>query len=237
MRDLKMSEVTGNVRDLCVISDIKVNTMASEEMENNSEYYLAILKKKTKGTNKENSCMDIFQDVYLSIKLAELNGEGFDETRGLEVSHFIRGRLSGYLKNSKYEGKEDNLDVIYASGLESEENGIDFIYANSADDYDLEEEVIQTDIEESLRYLVIEGNSVGVNILHMIKNPEQFVGTGDGKISEACKRVLGMIKEKLSTECLEELWQVLAYEDKGARTLAIEKIERELQETGELWGI
>lgn len=239
MRDFGMSLIPENIACINVVEDIEVDTSATEEYLACMDYYISLIKSKASKYPEHIDEMDVYQDVYLSLQASELRGEGYNPDRGFTVRQFISGRIEGYLKNEKYRGKDSKVKSIAASGSvgEDDENGIAFLYNNHADDYDLEAEIIASDLEESLRFLVVEGNSVGVNLLHMIKNPKEFVGDGNGKIPQSAKQIMQMLKKKLSKECLEELWEVLSYENKGARTLAIEKIEREMEETGALWGI
>lgn len=238
MKDFGMELIPENIASMNVVQDMEICTTATDEYLDCMDYYVSLIKSKASKYPEQIDAMDVYQDVYISLQASELRGEGYDPCRGFTVRQFISGRIEGYLKNEKYRGKENKIKSIAASGGDEDENGIAYLYNNHADDYDLEAEVIESELEESLRFLVAEGNSVGVNLLQMIKNPKEFVGESDSdRISDAARHVMQMLKKKLSKECLEELWEVLSYENKGARTLAIEKIEREIEETGTLWAI
>lgn len=124
---------------------------------------------------------DLYTDVYLSIKQAELDGNGYDETADTNVRQFVYGRLKGYSKNKAYSSKyvecrSGCVLVAASSNSDDDDNlsGFQAAYKNasSIDEMgliDLEMSV-KNAIEDCIRYC----SDTGIKITDVFRNVEQI---------------------------------------------------------------
>lgn len=155
-----------------------INTEASDFMvENIHEIKNNLLKMSVDPDHID----DLYNDVYISIKQAELDGNGYDETADTNVRQFVYGRLKGYSKNKAYSSKyvecrSGCVLVAASSDSDDEDNlsGFQAAYKNasSIDEMDLIdlELSVKSAIKDCIRYC----SKTDIKITDVFRNVEQI---------------------------------------------------------------
>ena len=158
-----------------------INTEASDFMSDNISEILTSIAKM--GVDKS-KIHDLYTDVYLSIRDAEMNGRGFNEDYDLSVRNFVFGRLKKYSLNKKYDPKyienknngEYTLIAASCSGDDEEEiNGFQAAYKNAAeiDNIDGIDDALSLKdaIETCIDYL----HGTNINVISLFRSVENIV--------------------------------------------------------------
>lgn len=141
---------------------------------------------------------DLVSDVWVSIRSAELNGEGYDisysnEDDIITVEEFVYGRIKGYSRNVKYHSgvmekrlnRSDitkSIEVIPASFDETTEldnlNGFQKAYAMAASYDNLDSVEAELSLRNNIEYCLSFDEEVGFSILNLFKNIHMFSDGG-----------------------------------------------------------
>lgn len=147
---------------------------------------------------------DLVNDVYLSIKRKELNGEVYDERRSGSVEGYIVSTIRKYAKNQKYLRPTFDDDVVAVDSLEdiddidyhNTEGAVKLAYLDGIKTYDdLDMVIIENDLKEDIEYILQFEEHIGDislrKILHFISGDISLNIEGiDNTIFASLKRIL-----------------------------------------------
>lgn len=185
--------------DCGLFQNAEINNEASRYIEENFDKLVKWAHYKTKEpVDMFDKALNLVEDVYISIKEAENNGNGYSLEKSndgdiVTVEQFVYGRLEGYSKNIRYRfmpgvseyrrvGTDKNSDNIFSvtcassNGDEEAENlsAIQLAF-NNAPAYD---DIIESDIDVSLRQNIdfcLEFRSrTSIDILRIFNNIEHL---------------------------------------------------------------
>lgn len=205
-----------SIKEMCILKDIEICTTASEYFNDNYKEILEkakiIASKEAKGQNI--LYQDVVNDVYVSIRKAEEQGNGYDEARGFTVEEYIYGTIKKYMKNSKYRvlgGHVKGSKNVCVSAYASEE--LENIYKNAEDVnnkyiYEVLENTLS--IEEEIKTCLRGGYAHNIKLDRLLEYPEEFMCE-----DSTLKKVFKVLTGKLEPEILESLRVVLEYENRN----------------------
>lgn len=166
------------------------NTAASDFMTDNISEILHSIAKMGVDQSKIH---DLYTDVYVSIREAEMDGRGFDDDYDISVRKFVFGRLKKYSLNKRYDpkyvenknnGEYTLIAASYSGDDEDGLNGFQAAYKNAADldDIDTLENAlsIKDAIETCIDYLY----NTSINVISFFRGVEGMMDL----MSNRCKK-------------------------------------------------
>ena len=207
---------TVNIVPKCGLQEIDLDRRASNYIVNNLETLKKIVSRMPVSLDKVE---DLVQDLFISIRESEDNGEGFDENYGVReedmtVQAFVIGRAKQYAKNPKYSSQVIQKKVNKTTGVEEfrvvassfdekafDENDEFQIAYQTASVSDVLSRVDEMEsIREQINYCIDICNCNGINILNILKRLDEV------------KEIVVSSKRGIK-EVMSGLHGVLAYND------------------------
>ena len=179
-----------------------------------TEHYEELLNYATKLLGGNQYAGDLLNDVYISIKRNEDNGEGWDPNKSkfkefYTAAQWVKSRMVRYSKNEAYHsnGREE-VTVGMVGDEEAEEDSaysaIQQAYANAASYDDLELIELEESVMEELKYLINFESDNGVSFRGL------FQIIQDGGIENIDTRILDGIKN-MGEDIMEALHDILSF--------------------------
>lgn len=153
---------------------------------------------------------DLVCDVWLSIRDAEMNGNGYDVSHSNEgdiitVEQFIYGRIKGYSMNNKYRADvyerkvskdaTKSIEIVSASSSEGTDldklDGFQKAFALAATYDDIDNVEAEMSLRSNIEFCMAFDNIIGFHIINLFKNLDMFSTIGFNssifdKLKEAC---------------------------------------------------
>ena len=172
----------------------EVNTEASTYIENHlSEIQRQVMKM---GVHID-QVIPLIHDVWISIRNAELAGNGYDikhsnENDCITVEEFVYGRIKGYSRNSKYrvdvsekhhsKDVTKQVEVISASAEDTTDldklNSFQKAYAMAASHDDIEDVDAEISLRSNIEFCIDFDQVVGFSMLKFFKNIDTICNVG-----------------------------------------------------------
>lgn len=171
-----------------------VNTEASQYIAS----HLSEIRNQTRKMGVDQDKVDdLVSDVWLSIREAELNGNGYDishsnENDVITVEEFVYGRIKGYSMNNKYRAgamerrvskdSTKNIEIISASCSDASDldnlDGFQKAFALAATYDDIDNVEAEMSLRSNIEFCMSFDEQIGFKLINLLKNIDLFSQVG-----------------------------------------------------------